>query len=134
MAPSAFLLRSCGLSAQVLVAEDEELLRGVIIEGLQDKDIKVAGAADGIEALELLKSNTGVVLLLSDIRMPRMDGYTLVDRALEQRPELKILMMTGYAAEMPPASALHAREIRTIHKPFDLNRLSDLVLEMLARP
>jgi DNA-binding NtrC family response regulator len=66
--------------------------------------------------------------------MPNMDGYALVERALELSPELKVLMMTAYAEEQPPSSALRAREIRTLLKPFDPDKLGDLVHEMLARP
>jgi DNA-binding NtrC family response regulator len=119
---------------QVILAEDEAQLRTVIAELLAAKGLKVIQAADGIEALELLRNNPGVALLLSDIKMPNMNGYELVEESLKLRPELKVLMMTAYAAEQPPPSALRAREIRTLLKPFDPDRMCDLVVEMLARP
>jgi DNA-binding NtrC family response regulator len=119
---------------QIVIAEDEGGLRSLIAELLEARDLKVLEAEDGRQAYELLRKNSGVSLLLSDVRTPNMDGYELVEKALDLRPELKVLMMTGYAQERPPSELMRAREIRTLHKPVDLERLSDLVCEMLSRP
>ncbi len=119
---------------QVVLAEDEGQLRGLIAELLASKGLKVCQAADGVEALELIRDNPGATLLLSDIVMPNMNGYDLVEASLKLRPELKVLMMTAYPTEQPPPSALRAREIRTLVKPFDPDRMCDLVVDMLARP
>ncbi len=122
------------MSAQIVVAEDEAGLRSLIADMLAQRDLKVLEASDGQDAFERLQANPNVTLLLSDIRMPRMNGFELVEAALALRPELKVLMMTAYAQEQPPPALLRAREIRTLSKPFDLERLGDLVCEMLARP
>ncbi len=122
------------MGPQVLIAEDEKQLREFLAEALEGRNLRVAQAADGVEALAMLEGRSSIQLLLSDIRMPRMDGYDLVEKALAISPELKVLLMTAYAEDHPPASALRAREIRTLQKPFDPERLCDLVHEMLARP
>lgn len=119
---------------QIVIAEDEAGLRELIAESLAMRDLEVLEAGDGEEAYERLAANPGISLLLSDVRMPRMDGYKLVEKALTLRPELKVLMMTGFAQEQPPPELLRAREIRTLSKPIDLDRLSDLVIDMLSRP
>jgi two-component system, cell cycle sensor histidine kinase and response regulator CckA len=119
---------------QVILAEDEAQLRALIAEMLASKGIQVSEAADGLEALKLLRANPGALLLLSDIVMPNMNGYELVEASLKMRPELKVLMMTAYPTDRPPPSALKAREIRTLVKPFDPGRMCDLVADMLARP
>jgi DNA-binding NtrC family response regulator len=119
--------------SQVILAEDESQLRGLIAELLASKGLRVCEAGDGAQALQLLKDNPGAALLLSDIVMPNMDGYELVEKSLKLRPELKILMMTAYPTEQPPPSALKAREIRTLVKPFDPDRMCNLVVDMLAR-
>jgi DNA-binding NtrC family response regulator len=119
---------------QVILAEDEAQLRGLIAELLSSKGIQVCEAADGLEALKLLQSMPAVSLLLSDIMMPNMNGYELVEASLKMRPELKVLMMTAYPTDRPPPAALKAREIRTLIKPFDPDRMCDLVVDMLARP
>jgi CheY-like chemotaxis protein len=118
--------------SQILIAEDETMLRAIAVEMLEDAGFSVFQAGDGEEALALLKSHPGIQVLVSDIKMPRMDGYTLAEAGLKLRPELKILLMTGYAQE-PPPTLLKAREIHTLHKPFNLERLCELVSEMTAR-
>jgi DNA-binding NtrC family response regulator len=122
------------MPAQIVVAEDEAGLRSLIADMLAERDLNVLQATDGQDAYERLQENPNVTLLLSDIRMPRMNGFELVEAALALRPELKVLMITAYAQEQPPPALLRAREIRTLSKPFDLERLGDLVCEMLARP
>ena len=91
-------------------------------------------AADGVQASQMLKANIGISLLLSDVLMPRMNGYALVEKALMHNTELKVLMMTGYVGDLPPPAVLKAREVRTLVKPFDLNRMCDQVVDMLSRP
>ena len=115
----------------ILVAEDEAMLRLIAVEMLQDAGFDVFEAADGAEALDLLKANPGIALLVSDIKMPRMDGYALVEAGLAFRPGLKVLLMTGYSQE-PPPSILKVRDIQILRKPFNLERLCTLAAEMTA--
>jgi CheY-like chemotaxis protein len=115
----------------ILVAEDEAMLRLIAVEMLEDAGFEVFEAGDGVEALELLKANPQIALLVSDIKMPRMDGYALVQAGLAFRPDLKVLLMTGYAQE-PPPQMLKAREIQILHKPFNLERLCAIAAEMTA--
>jgi DNA-binding NtrC family response regulator len=120
--------------APILIVEDEPQLRLLLAERLEQSGIRSIQAGDGVEAMAVLQDNPAVPLLLSDIRMPNMNGHELVEAALRLRPELKVLMMTAYVEEQPQAAALRAREIRTMVKPFDPDRLAGLVLDMLARP
>jgi CheY-like chemotaxis protein len=115
----------------ILVAEDEAMLRVLAVEMLEDAGFKVFEAGDGVEALELLKANPQIRLLVSDIKMPRMDGYALVTAGLAFKPELKVLLMTGYA-EDPPPQFLKVRDIQILHKPFNLEKLCALAAEMTA--
>lgn len=115
----------------ILVAEDEAMLRMIAVEMLEDTGFQVFEAGDGVEALALLKSHPQIALLVSDIKMPRMDGYALVEAGLQFKPDLKVLLMTGYAQE-PPASVLKAREFQILHKPFNLEKLCAIAAEMVA--
>jgi len=84
--------------ARILVAEDEETLRNLVVRALAQDGHEVVAASDGAEALELLVRNQGRFdLLLSDIRMPLMDGVTLARAAAHDNPDLVILLMTAYA-------------------------------------
>jgi CheY-like chemotaxis protein len=120
-------------SPRVLIAEDEPELRELLAEALEDPAYSICTAANGEEALTLLKRHPAIEVLLSDIRMPVMDGYILAGASLDLRPELKILLMTGYE-EHPPPELLLAREIRTLHKPIRIERLQEILAAMLDRP
>ena len=115
----------------ILVAEDEAMLRLITVEVLQDAGFEVFEAADGAEALDVLKANPMIELLVSDIKMPRMDGYALVEAGLAFRPELKVVLMTGYSQEPPPAIQ-RIRDIQILRKPFNLERLCALAAQMTA--
>jgi len=78
----------------VLVADDDELVRFTHAELLEDVGCTVVQAVDGAEALALLGYNS-VDLLLTDIRMPGLDGWTLAERARELQPGLPVLYATG---------------------------------------
>ena len=115
----------------ILLAEDEAMLRVIAVEMLEDAGFQVYEAGDGVEALELLKAHPEIALLVSDIKMPRMDGYALVEQGIAIKPDLKVLLMTGYAQE-PPPSVLKAREVQILHKPFNLEKLCALAAEMVG--
>jgi two-component system cell cycle sensor histidine kinase/response regulator CckA len=114
----------------VLLAEDEHILRLLAAEALQDAGLEVLQARDGQEALELLRTNDAIEVLISDVKMPRMDGYDLARAGLSLRPALKILMMTGYAQD-PPGDIFTNGEIEILRKPFDLEKLSEAVKSLI---
>jgi DNA-binding NtrC family response regulator len=116
---------------QILIAEDELMLRSIAVEMLEDAGFEVFQAADGEEALAVLRGNPGIELLISDIKMPRMDGYALVRAGLALKPALKTLLMTGYA-EDPPPDLLNGGQIEILRKPFDLDRLCELAAKIAA--
>lgn len=116
----------------VLVTEDEALVRAIAVEILQDAGYEVHQAGDGRQALDVLEARS-VDLLITDIQMPRMNGYQLAEQALERWPDLKILLVTGYTRENEPEIVRRA-QLRTLQKPFDVDRLPGLVAELLHRP
>jgi CheY-like chemotaxis protein len=121
------------ISNRILVADDDEDLRALIAEALAEKGLKVTQATDGIEAMQTLQSMPSISILLTDIRMPRMDGYSLAEAAVAANPELKIIMMTGFADERPPECVLGAREVRILFKPIELDELCNRVCDMASR-
>jgi CheY-like chemotaxis protein len=112
-----------GGSASILVAEDESMVRMIAVETLRDAGFEVFEASDGVEALALLQKGVKVDLLISDIKMPRMNGYQLVEAGKALRPDMKVLLMTGYAQDPIPDSMTRAG-IRVLYKPFNVDELS----------
>ena len=119
--------------ARVLVAEDEEALRAFIARALAQDGHEVVATADGGEALDALTREQGRFdLLLTDIRMPVMDGIALALAAARDWPELTILLMTGYADQRERAHGLDALIHDVIAKPFSLSDIRKAVAEALA--
>src|SRR6202051_3470014 len=91
--------------ARILIAEDEEALRGFVVRALTQDGHEVFAAPDGAEALDVLTRNGGRFdLLLADIKMPVMDGIALALAVARDDPDLVILLMTGFADQRERAS------------------------------
>jgi two-component system cell cycle response regulator CpdR len=121
------------MMARILIAEDEEALREMCGRALSTAGHEVKTACDGGEALDVLQREAGRFdLLLTDIRMPVMDGIALALGAARDFPELTILLMTGYADQRERAHGLDALIHDVIQKPFSLPVLRAAVEEALA--
>jgi two-component system cell cycle response regulator CpdR len=119
--------------ARILIAEDEEALRALCARGLTTDGHEVLSACDGSEALEILTREQGRFdLLLTDVRMPIMDGIALALSTARDFPTLTILMMTGYADQRERAHNLEALIHDVITKPFTLTTLRTVVNGALA--
>ncbi|MGA2945284.1 MAG: response regulator [Xanthobacteraceae bacterium] len=119
--------------ARILIAEDEEALRALCARGLTTDGHEVLSACDGSEALEILTREEGRFdLLLTDVRMPIMDGIALALSTARDFPTLTILMMTGYADQRERAHNLEALIHDVITKPFTLTTLRTAVNGALA--
>jgi len=116
----------------VLIADDEVMLRLVAAETLQDAGFEVSEAGDGTAAFSMLQADPSIDLLVSDIKMPGMNGIELAEAGLKLRPGLKVLLMTGYATETLPECLRH-QGLEILRKPFDLNRLAALALGLVGK-
>ena len=119
--------------ARILLAEDEDVLRNYIARALVQDGHEVVAAADGAEALDKLSLGNGrFELLLTDIRMPVMDGIALALSAARDHPDLTILLMTGFADQRERAHGLDALIHDVITKPFSMPEIKLAVQEALT--
>ena len=119
--------------ARILIAEDEEALCAMCVRALKMDGHDVTAAHDGAEALDALGREQGRFdLLLTDVRMPVMDGIALALAAARDFPDLTILLMTGYADQRERAQGLDALIHDVLAKPFTLAMLRGAVTEALA--
>ena len=119
--------------ARILIAEDEESLCALSARALATDGHEVKTAGDGRAALELLSREEGRFdLLLTDIRMPIMDGIALALAAARDYPDLTILLMTGFADQRERAHGLDAIIHDVISKPFSVATLRGAVTEALT--
>ncbi|MGQ4275032.1 response regulator [Terrihabitans sp. B22-R8] len=118
--------------ARILVVDDEESIRGFVSRALQLDGHKVEIACDGAEAFDTLSADPdGYDLLLSDIRMPLMDGIDLAKSAARDCPALTILLMTGYAFQRERGEELDRVVHDVVSKPFSLADIRGAVLGAL---
>jgi len=119
--------------ARILVAEDEDPLRALVARAITDLGHTVVTAFDGADALAILtRENGSFDLLLTDIRMPLMDGIALALATARDHPQIIILLMTAYADQRERASNLEALIHDVVLKPFTLAELKTAVSEALA--
>jgi CheY-like chemotaxis protein len=107
--------------ARLLIADDEEPIRTLLVRALGQDGHEVVTAQDGAEALDILQREDGRFdLLLTDIKMPVMDGIALALAAARDFPALPIVLMTGFADQRERASGLESLVIDIVAKPFTL--------------
>ena len=108
----------------VLVAEDEEAVRRLVVESLRRSGYDVLRASDGAEALSVAASHEGPIqVLVTDIVMPKMRGPELASRLRVSRPDVKVLFMSGYSGSEDTADALTTEDSAFLPKPFRMEHL-----------
>jgi len=115
----------------LLVVEDDVSVRLLVVEFLGGLGYRIIEASDSSSAIPLLKSDRGIDLMVSDIGLPGISGRQLAEIARQSRPELKILFITGYAANATVRSEFLGAGMEMISKPFALELLAVKVREML---
>jgi two-component system cell cycle response regulator CpdR len=119
--------------AKILIAEDDEVVREMVVRALTEDGHELTAAADGAEALEALNRQSGKFdLLLSDVKMPVMDGIALALAAGRDHPDVPIMLMTGYADQRERAHGLDALVHDVIAKPFTVDQIKSAVREALV--
>ena len=119
--------------ARILVAEDEQQVRTLVARALAEAGHDVTTAGDGAEALDLLQTEAGRFdLLLTDIKMPVMDGLALALAVARDFPAIPILLMTGYADQRERASGLESLIHGIVTKPFSVADIQAAVTAALA--
>ena len=119
--------------ARILIADDEESMRLLVGRAIAMDGHEIVTAEDGAEALEILTEQGGALdLLLTDIKMPVMDGIALALAVARDFPELTILLMTGYADQRERATGLNAIVHDVVTKPFSVADIRTAVADALA--
>ena len=112
----------------VLLVEDEDAVRSFAARALGQRGYRVLEATTGTEALEVFASHNGEVdLVVSDVVMPEMDGPTLMKHLRSERPDVKIIFISGYAEDAFRRNLSDNEEFMFLQKPFDLKELAAAV-------
>jgi CheY-like chemotaxis protein len=115
---------------KVLVVDDEELMRKMIVDFLSSLGHSCLTAVDGVDALEKMKGNK-IDAVITDIKMPNMDGITLVGELLTAYPGVPIMVMTAFEEEYSAGIAISVGAREFIKKPFSLDEFAIRLHKMI---
>ncbi|WP_248920427.1 response regulator [Pseudomonas entomophila] len=114
----------------LLVVEDDDIVRMLIVEVLDELGYTAIAAENAIAALKILEDpNQPLDLLMTDLGLPDMRGEALAGKARQVRPLLPVLFASGYAESVEVPAGMHL-----IGKPFSIDQLRDKVVEILGTP
>jgi CheY-like chemotaxis protein len=115
--------------AVILVVDDEPSVRNVVQMSLTDAGYQVLTASDGAEALDVSRAYSGAIdLVVSDVVMPNMPGTELAERIVQERPGIRVLLMTGKLSAGIPPHLLPG----LLRKPFRPKQLLERIRQLLG--
>jgi DNA-binding NtrC family response regulator len=106
----------------ILVVDDELLIRDLLYDFFSGQGWSISVAENGEKALEIMK-NKHVDLVLTDLKMPEMDGLQLTEEMKRDHPGIPVVVMTGYPSVDSAVTALRQRVHDYVVKPFNINQL-----------
>ena len=115
---------------KILVVDDDDQFRNMLMEVLGSLDYFPIGVEDGEQALNQLKIQD-FDLVISDIRMPNMDGLTLLKNIKQTSPELPVVMITGFPSTCPVQKAMQEGADGYLAKPFRIEKIDELMRDLL---
>ncbi|MEM7751710.1 MAG: ATP-binding protein, partial [Pseudomonadota bacterium] len=117
---------------RVLVVEDEDAVRIFATEALRRQGYEVLQASDGLEALDVMEENNHEVdIVVSDVKMPEMDGPTLFKELRSHNPELKFVFVSGYTDDAFTKTLDADAEYTFLPKPYTLAQIAEVVKTQL---
>ena len=112
---------------KILIVDDELLIRDLLYDHFASRDYQISTAESAEKAIELLGNDEDYDVVLTDIKMPGMDGLELVEHIRGTRGDIPVIIMTGFPSMESAIEALRKRVYDYVIKPFNINRLSALV-------
>jgi two-component system cell cycle sensor histidine kinase/response regulator CckA len=128
----AVVASDLGGQGTILLVEDEDAVRVFASRALKNKGYKVLEARTGEQALDILRDTPLVNLMITDMMMPGMDGGTLARLIRVERPEIRIIVISGYSEEVARGDIVDTADFHFLPKPFSLSQLATKVKEVLA--
>jgi CheY-like chemotaxis protein len=122
-----------GRGETILVVEDDNAVRLILCDALEELGYKVIAASDARPALPILKSDQRIDLMISDVVLPHINGRKLAEVARASRPDLKVLFVTGYAEAATTRGDFLDPGMDMLTKPFALDTLGVKVRTMIER-
>src|SRR6476469_5821834 len=123
------------MTARILVVDDEPDMEALLVQKFRRKisegSVQLLFARDGVEALDLLASNSTLDMVITDINMPRMDGLTLLQKLQETEERLSTIIVSAYGDMANIRTAMNRGAFDFVTKPVDLNDLEITIKKTL---
>jgi two-component system response regulator AtoC len=116
------------LFPRVLIVEDDAAIRGLLVAALRREPLTVDSAADGVEALALVR-DTRYAVIVTDLMLPRLDGIAFIEEFRELQPQTVTVIFAMTAYDDMTVKRLGPRVHAVIRKPFDLAQLVSVIRE-----
>ena len=123
-------LRKTSSTYSILVVDDEELIRNLVVTFLSRLGHVCFTAIDGVDALNKMKEKR-IDAVITDVKMPNMDGITLTSEILKQYPECPVMVMTAFDEEYSAGTAISVGAREFIKKPFSLDEFAIRLHKMI---
>jgi len=124
---------------KILIVDDEKNVRLTLAQSLEPIGYHISTATNGEEALRLLEADT-FDLILSDLKMPKMDGMEFLHRVIDLHPEIRVVIISAYGTVNTAVEAMKSgatdfvqKPINFLQKPFNLNEIREVVHDALER-
>ncbi len=118
----------------VLVVEDDSAVRGLAVMILRERGYQVVESSNAFEALEMIRKNIRLDLVITDVIMPQMSGKELYDQIKSQLPQTRVLLMSGYTDDALAHHGVLDESLSFLEKPFSPSRLARKVRDVLDAP
>lgn len=115
---------------KILIVDDEEIMRSFLLDVFVDEGYELDSASNGEEALEKISRNF-YQLIITDIRMPGVDGTEVLKKAKEVNPQTEVIIITGYASPQIKQKCQRLGAAYYIAKPFQINQIRALVNKLV---
>ena len=120
-------------NCKILIVDDEDFMRGAVLEVLRRENYVAMAASSAKEAIELM-TNRSFAVVITDVKMPGMDGITLFRELKKHHPETSIIIMTGFPDLEDAIEVIKEGAVDYLQKPFPPARLIELVKQFIDRP
>ena len=111
------------MNLKILIAEDEEISLKHLTYSLESEGYAVTGTKNGLDALKRLEKEE-FDILITDVKMPEMDGLTLLGEVKNKYPNIQVMVITGFGSVESAVNAMKKGAIEYITKPFNLDELN----------
>lgn len=119
--------------SRILIVDDEEVARNNLKRYFSNLGHTVQVASNGVEALQQVEESNHFDVLITDLKMDKMDGITLIDKISKASPETSVIMVTGYATVANAVDAMRKGATHYLSKPIQLDKLKETVEELLQK-